>query len=239
MRRVRGVASHTTLDNCVMYTSFKINSRSHDTQIHDIQGPPSDAESISDTRSIPFDRVLDTIKTQGFKSLGHFLVELFKVGSKRGAGSKSVAQSVSSFLNGRTEDYDVIALVNILYDSRFSFPKAMRASKTPNEDKHRIDEEQMARFKLRKWAITVVEEVVDEEAEELVSKKSGLHLTGGMTWAYATGFSFHRTAEFVRRLGPTSLRHLEAVAIPSENRSSTARGSTQASSSSKPLVVSY
>lgn len=203
-----------------MYTSFKVNSQSHDTQIHGIQGPLSDAEPISDTRSLPFDRVLDTIKTQGFKSLGHFLVELFKVGSKRGAGSKSVAQSVSSFLNGRTEDYDVIALVNILYESRFSFPRAIRVSKTPNEDKHRTDEELMARSKLRKWAVSIVEEVVDEEAHELVSTKTSgcLRPPGKMTWSFVTGYSFHRTADFVRLVGPTCFRLLEAVAIPSSDR---------------------
>ncbi|KAI0082974.1 hypothetical protein BDY19DRAFT_901160 [Irpex rosettiformis] len=154
-------------------------------------------------RSLPFNCVLEAIKSQGFKSLGHFLVELFTLGSSRDSKSKSLSQSVSSFLNGRTGDYDVIALVNILYESRFSFPKKMRTSITPNEDKHRPDETRMARYKLEKWAISVVEGVLDKEAERLVSPESSLRLSGKMTWDFATGFSFHDAAETARKIGPT------------------------------------
>ena len=194
---------------------------SHGMQVIDLHAPQS-AEpppSASARRSLPFDRVLETIKLQGFSSLGQFLVELFKLGSDRDSDkSKSLAQSFSSFLNGRTEDYDVIALVDVLYSSRFSAPKAKRASLTPNEEKHRPDKAIMARYKLQQWAVKVVEDIMDKEAEKLVLPTSELRLSGEMTWEFATSFSFTDTARKLNAVGPTCFRLLRAMAIPAERR---------------------
>ncbi|KAI0681880.1 hypothetical protein BC835DRAFT_1301342 [Cytidiella melzeri] len=125
---------------------------------------------------------------------------------------------VSSFLNGRSDTFDVITLVKILYHSRFSAPKAKRQSQTPNTQKHRPDETNMARYKLQQWAIGRVEGLVDDEARELVSPGSTLRLAKEMTWDFATSFLFHRVAEEVRKKSPTCMRLLRAVAIPAEKR---------------------
>lgn len=186
-----------------IHTMFsRIGRRSYETKIIDFRAPQStDPPPAPKLRSEPFDRVLETIKSQGFKSLGHFLVELFRLGSDRNSDkSKSLSHTVASFLNGRTEDYDVISLVDILYSSRFSLPKAKRASLTPNDEKHRPDETIMARHKLQQWAVKIVEEIMDKEAEKLVLPTSTLRVSGEMTWEFATSFSFTDTAKILNEV---------------------------------------
>ncbi len=113
--------------------------------------------------------ILKFIKQNGFKSLGHFLIELFSIASDRNEDKPQVVtQTVASFLNGKSTKYNVIHLVDVLYHSRFSQPTPMRQSSTPNSEKNRPPQEIMAKHMLEQWALTVVERMVDSEAEELV-----------------------------------------------------------------------
>ncbi|KAI0702349.1 hypothetical protein BC835DRAFT_1303523 [Cytidiella melzeri] len=192
---------------------------SYKMQIMDIQVHQPGITAAPTERSFRLDRVLESMKDNGFHSLGEFLVQLFTVASDHnGNKSLSLSQMVSSFLNGCSDTFDVITLVEILYHSRFSAPKAKRQSQTPNTQKHRPDETTMARYKLQQWAIGLVKGLVDDEARELVSPGSTLRLAKEMTWDFATSFLFHCVAKEVRKKSPTCMRLLKAVAIPAEKR---------------------
>lgn len=107
----------------------------------------------------------------------------------------------------------------------------MRQSSTPNSEKNRPPQEIMAKHMLEQWALTVVERMVDSEAEELVSPESELRLVPNVTWDFALGFSFRRVFDVAHSVAPSIMRLLEAVALPSHKRRSRAMRTESASNS--------
>ncbi|PSS06894.1 hypothetical protein PHLCEN_2v3496 [Hermanssonia centrifuga] len=170
------------------------------------------------TQTGPLDGILDLIKKRG--TLGDFLIELFTVSSRADASrSQKHAQAVSKFLGGTTL-VDPAAIVNLMYTSRDSFPIPTRKSATPAELKKRSDHMRMARYKLKQWAIGVVEEVIDAEADELMSKDGGLRLPADITWDFLQHFSLESIMSVAKQKSPTLVRLLTAAAIPSKKRTS-------------------
>ena len=164
-----------------------------------------------------FDLVLDCIKQNGFRSLGQFLVELFSVASNSETEkSQALTQTVSSFLDGKSTKHTVVDLVNVIYHSRFSEPIPLRSSTTPNDNKHRTDEQIMARYMLRQWALDVVEDMLGLEAETLASPACELRLAPDVSWDFATDFSFERVLKVAQTVGPSIVRVLEAISVPAK-----------------------
>lgn len=190
--------------------------KSYDMVVFGINGPKQNPNTSPPDPSRRFELVLECIKQNGFQSLGHFLVELFTVASNREKyKSFALTQTVASFLNGKSTKYTVINLVNILYHSRFSTPIPMRTSATPNSEKHRTDEEIMAKHMLQQWALEVVEDMVEFEVKHLVSPASELRLGRNVTWDFAKGFSFQHILQVARETSPSVVRLLEATSLPS------------------------
>lgn len=94
----------------------------------------------------------------------------------------------------------------------------MRTSATPNSEKHRTDEEIMAKHMLQQWALEVVEDMVESEAKNLVSPAGELRLGRNVTWDFAKGFSFQRVLQVARTTSPSVVRVLEAIFLPSSER---------------------
>lgn len=193
--------------------------KSYDMVVLGINGGKQNTDASPPDPSRRFELILDCIKQNGFQSLGHFLVELFTVASNREKyKSSALTQAVASFLNGKSTKYTVINLVNILYHSRFSTPIPMRTSATPNSEKHRTDEEIMAKHMLQQWALEVVEDMVNAEAKHLVSPAGELRLGRNVTWDFAKGFSFQHILQVARKTSPNIVRLLEATSLPPSER---------------------
>ncbi|KAI0814773.1 hypothetical protein BC629DRAFT_1588479 [Irpex lacteus] len=162
--------------------------------------------------------ILKFIKQNEFKSLGHFLIELFSIASDRNEDKPQVVtQTVASFLNGKSTKYN---------------------SSTPNSEKNRPPQEIMAKHMLEQWALTVVERMVDSEAEELVSPESELRLVPNVTWDFALGFSFQRVFDVAHSVAPNIMRLLEAVALPSHKRRSRSTTRTESTSDNASSSIS-
>ncbi|KAI0693209.1 hypothetical protein BC835DRAFT_1491070 [Cytidiella melzeri] len=181
------------------------SSESGDVAFH-VLAPELTAPPLLDSLNSRLDAVLQCMQSHNF-TLGGFLVELFRAGSDRTKKkTQRHTQMVSSFLDGRSKQYDAISLVKELYNSRHST--------TRNHE----SEEFLARNKLQQWAVEVVEDMVSREAEELASKEGGLRLAGEMTWEFATQFSLAPLARAAWKMSPTCIRVLAATAISKEGR---------------------
>lgn len=73
----------------------------------------------------------------------------------------------------------------------------------------------MARYMLQRWALEVVEDMLDVEAKNLASPSGELRLGHNVTWDFAKGFSFQRVYQVARTIGFSILRVLEAISLPS------------------------
>lgn len=152
-------------------------------------------------------------------SLGTFLSRLFTVPPRGESHSPSHTNTASIFLGGRADcSPQPVDIVNLMYHSRYSTPKAVRASITPSENKDRPDKRKMARWQLQQWAIGIVEDLIEAEASELSSLSGGLRLSPDVTWSFATGFSLTQLADTIRDKSPTLLRLTAAAAIPAADR---------------------
>ncbi|KAI0686918.1 hypothetical protein BC835DRAFT_1420038 [Cytidiella melzeri] len=129
---------------------------------------------------------------------------------------------VSSFLDGRSKEYNAVDLVNAMYRSRHSTTRA------------REGEGFLARKKLQQWAVEVVEDMVSREAEDLASKNGGLRLAEGMTWDFAAHFSLVPLARVAWKTSPTCVRILSAVAIAKEGIKNPPTWMRQAQDSTQP-----
>lgn len=183
----------------------------------------------------PIDHVLKCMQAHDL-TLGKFLGQLFTVPARHDqARSHIQASTVSSFLGGHAKSsFQPVEVVDLMYKSREAAPKAIRQSLTPASDKHRPDEQKMARWQLREWAISVVEDIIDEESAELSSLSGGLRLQGTdeYTWDFATGFSLESVASVANEKSPTLVRMLTAAAIPRNKRKKTV--SSVSSTSAEP-----
>src|ERR1700683_249093 len=190
----------------------------------------SDTDNDEHMRKV--DKTLDPLRAQDLEAvlkliqnknwtLGAFLQDLFttpKVQQKDG-NPQTQTQMVSIFLQGRSK-VKAQDIVEMMYASRYSTPKAVRQSahRSASEAKRR-DKETMARWGLEQWAIEKVEKLVDEEAEMVSSKEGELHLANeDATWDFIVNFSLSKVLSVVETKGPTILRLLLAAALPKGKR---------------------
>jgi len=141
-----------------------------------------------------------------------------KVQQKDG-NPQTQTQMVSIFLQGRSKVKGQ-GVVEMMYASRYSTPKAVRqsANRSASEAKRR-DKEMMARWGLEQWTIEKVEKLVDEEAEMVSLKEGELHLANeDARWDFVVNFSLSKVLSVIETKGPMILRLFIAAAIPKGKR---------------------
>lgn len=173
---------------------------------------PTDAREL--------DRLLKSIQKSPW-TLGEFLKVLFTIPSRDEEGRSQIhSQMVSQFLGGRSS-IKAEEVVELMYSSKDSAPKAVRTMSTdrPASSKKRPDAKPMARWQLKEWAIKKVEGYVDKEATEISGKGGGFHLSAEeTTWDFLHMFSLASAVTLIADKGPTLLRILIAAAIPLKKR---------------------
>lgn len=164
------------------------------------------------------DDILACLKKHNL-TLGEFLVQLFSTPTrKEDSLSPPHSQTVSIFLGGRS-DVHVSDVIELMYNSRYATPRANRQSTTEASAKTtRPDSETMGCRELEKWAVQVVERLVDKEAEDLASKDGGLRLPLDVTWDFIKGYSLDRVLSVCKETSLTLVRILAATAIPRAQR---------------------
>ncbi|KII90407.1 hypothetical protein PLICRDRAFT_157547 [Plicaturopsis crispa FD-325 SS-3] len=197
-------------------------------------GPPwaalstKQVTSDSPTSRETLDDILLTIKNSGW-TLGDFLQRLFVKTTRKDAGRSRVhASIVSQFLSGRlpvkAED-----IVELMYTNHDGAAKAIRNTKSPDKELSAVrlakklkEREKMgaaAQSRLREWAISKVEGLVDGEADALSGKEGGFHVAvKDMTWDFVHTFSFGGIASAMQEKAPTTLRLLCAAAMDRDQR---------------------
>jgi len=72
----------------------------------------------------------------------------------------------------------------------------------------------MAWWQIKEWTVQLVEKVINKEAQVMVSKEGGLHLSKEqLNWQFLCNFSFGRVMVTVQDKAPTLLRVLTAAAV--------------------------
>ena len=72
----------------------------------------------------------------------------------------------------------------------------------------------MARWRIKEWAVKLVESSVSKEFGTMASKEGGLHVPEkNLTWDFFGSFSLGTAMETVQRLCPVSLRIFNAAAF--------------------------
>jgi hypothetical protein len=196
---------------------------SDDSSIHHLNfetADEDDSRTLDPLRANDLEQVLKLIQAKNW-TLGTFLCDLFSVPKvqKKDGNPQTQTQMVSIFLQGRSK-IKAPDIVEMMYASRYSAPKAVRSSanRLASEVK-RPDEKMMARWGLQQWAIRKVEKIVDREAELVSSKEGGLHLVNkDATWDFVLDFSLSKVLSVVEVKGPTILRLLMAAAMPESKR---------------------
>ncbi|KAJ6469596.1 hypothetical protein C8R47DRAFT_1150181 [Mycena vitilis] len=176
-------------------------------------------EVLTDDRR--FDRILLRIKRGGW-SIGRFLEKLFTIPKQTELSrSRRHAAVVSSFLGGsggpggKYETVKPDTVVELMYSSRDSTPKATRQTPGQTAEKEDHDPSGMARALLSEWAIRKVEGYVSTSAAEISSKDGGFHLRKEQTtWEFIHGFSLAKAILSIELKAGVLLRILAAAALP-------------------------
>ncbi|KAJ7652478.1 hypothetical protein DFH06DRAFT_1331105 [Mycena polygramma] len=202
-------------------------------------------EVLTDDRR--FDRILLRIKRGGW-SIGRFLEKLFTIPKQTELSrSRRHAAVVSSFLGGsggpggKYETVKPDEVVELMYSSRDSTPKATCQTPGQTAEKEDRDPSGMARALLSEWAIRKVEGYVSTSAAEISSKDGGFHLRKEQTtWEFIHGFSLAKAILPIELKAGVLLRILAAAALPpllSEKlRPSAANPSPYSSHLSRPVI---
>ncbi|KAJ6569781.1 hypothetical protein DFH09DRAFT_1466376 [Mycena vulgaris] len=165
------------------------------------------------TQDRRFDRILTRLQRGGW-SVCTFLEKLFaNPGPSELFRSQKHAQMASAFLRGsKNEMVESDHIVELMYSSKDSAPKAIR--KTAGGASVEKDGSQMARYRLREWAIRKVEGYVSTASNEVSGKDGGFHLPTKSTWDFIHGFSFAKAIRPNEEKAAVLLRILAAAALP-------------------------
>lgn len=120
----------------------------------------------------------------------------------------------AKFLQGRST-VKAEEIVDLIYNHPDSVPKAAQSNASrPASAMLCPDKELMARWKIKEWAVRLVEKIVSKEAEVMASKEGGLHLSNEQSnWKFVHNFSFGKVMATVQGKAPTLLRVLTAAAV--------------------------
>jgi hypothetical protein len=172
-----------------------------------IQTSPADMDTV----------LLDMQKL--FGSLGEFLQELFRHPSKGNKDKGLVrshkhSQMVVKFSQGRSK-VKAKEIVDLIYNHPEAVPKTAQSNATrPASAVLRPDKEPMARWRIGESAVSLVAKIISKEAEVMVSKEGGLHLSKEqINWQFVHQFSFRKVMATVEDKAPTLLRVLTAAVI--------------------------
>ena len=142
------------------------------------QTPPPDMDSI----------LSDMQKYSG--SLGEFLVAVFwhpPKGSKgKGPGrTQKQAQMVSKYLHGKTS-VKAEDLINLIYNHPDARPiQAQSTAERPASEAKHSDPKPMTHWRIKEWAVKLVESSVSKEFGTMASKEGGLHVPEkNSTWDF-------------------------------------------------------
>jgi len=135
----------------------------------------SSIHHLNPLRANDLEQVLKLIQAKNW-TLGTFLCDLFSVlkVQKKDGNPQAQTQMVSILLQGRSK-IKAPDIVEMMYASRYSAPKAVRSSANRPANEVKRPDEKKARWGLQQWAIRKVEKIVDREAELMSSKEGGLH----------------------------------------------------------------
>ena len=179
---------------------------------------PTYVDSAAQTSPADMNSILSDIQ-QVSASLGDFLQDLFRHPYK---GNKTKGpprgqrrtQMISKFLQGRTK-VKAEDIVDLIYNHPEAVPKAARSNTSrPTSAVPRPDKEPMARWRIKEWAVRLVEKVVSKEAEVMASKDGGLHLSKDQSnWQFVHDFSFEKVMANCRHVGRCDKQQKRAQSI--------------------------
>jgi hypothetical protein len=118
------------------------------------------------------------------------------------------------FLQGRST-VKAEEIVDLIYNHPDAIPKAAQSNASrPASTVLHPDKELMAWWKIKEWAVSIVEKIISKEAEVMASNEGGLHLSKEQsTWQFIHNFSFGKVMATVQDKSPTLLRVLMVAAI--------------------------
>jgi hypothetical protein len=168
-----------------------------------------------------FDHILIQLKRGGW-SIGRFLAKLFTIPNQGGLSrSRRHAEAVSTFLGGsgghgaRYETVKPDKIVELMYSSRNSAPKATCKKAGKDRPKEARDASGMARHLLSKWAIQKVEGYISTALMQISGKDGGFHINKEQTtWEFILGFLLAKAVVPIELNGAVLLHILAAAALP-------------------------
>lgn len=188
-----------------MQGRLDMRSHFHNVSASDYDPPPEQPASLPSlhSSSAQVTQVLRAIQAADFGSLGDFLSALFYSPHHSEQGrTREHATAVSKFLGGRSHIH-ADQIVELMYSS----PLARPGSQT------RTAAENMAQHKLFQWAMDAVTERIDNEADQLASKRGGLRLPMSLSWMIVRNFSLSSVLDTAQTHAPTTIQLLSTVAL--------------------------